>query len=295
MRRPWWKRRGWRWIMPRLPNWPLRPASSPYAPISQRAEAEAAQLKAEARALAELLQSGGNEGQQALIDAVTVAAGAEGALAAALGEAMQAPLDPHAALYWRELDPLDPAPVLPDGVPPLAALVQAPPALARALSQVGVVEDEAAGHALAGALSPGQILVTKAGAAWRWDGFTITAGAPTAAALRLKQRNRLAELGKAMARAAAAADEAEAALTEPPKPRGMPPLRPNANAGPISVRLWLMPRGCVMSMANWLRPLQPIRLNKRAWTRQRQRWRRNSRNLRRSVNRPAPRWPGCSK
>ena len=48
--------------------------------------------------------------------------------------------------------------------------------------------------ALAAQLSPGQILVTRDGASWRWDGLSVVAGAPTAAAIRLKQRNRLAEL-----------------------------------------------------------------------------------------------------
>jgi chromosome segregation protein len=36
--------------------------------------------------------------------------------------------------------------------------------------------------------------VTKAGDLWRWDGFVAAADAPTAAAQRLRQRNRLAEL-----------------------------------------------------------------------------------------------------
>ena len=49
---------------------------------------------------------------------------------------------------------------------------------------------------------------------WRWDGFTVTAGAPTAAATRLTQRNRLAEVRARIARAAevvAAAETAAAA------------------------------------------------------------------------------------
>ena len=43
-------------------------------------------------------------------------------------------------------------------------------------------------------LKAGQRLVTKAGDLWRWDGLVAAADAPSAAAERLAQRNRLAEL-----------------------------------------------------------------------------------------------------
>jgi chromosome segregation protein len=43
-------------------------------------------------------------------------------------------------------------------------------------------------------LKPGQQLVTRDGAVWRWDGYTMRAGAPSTAAVRLSQRNRLAEI-----------------------------------------------------------------------------------------------------
>ena len=57
----------------------------------------------------------------------------------------------------------------------------------------------------------------RAGAVWRWDGFVQRAGAPTAAAVRLQQRNRLAGLRAHLAAAehdhaaAAAANDAAAA------------------------------------------------------------------------------------
>ena len=90
----------------------------------------------------------------------------------------------------------------------LAALVQAPPALARVLSQTGLVEDAATGEWSQAGLAPGQVLVSRAGAVWRWDGYTIRAGTPTAAAVRLQQRNRLSLLQRDMA---AASDEVAAA------------------------------------------------------------------------------------
>ncbi len=71
--------------------------------------------------------------------------------------------------------------------------MQAPEALARRLSQIGVVERDQ-GAALQAQLIPGQCLVSREGDLWRWDGFTATAEAPTPAAVRLRQRNRLADI-----------------------------------------------------------------------------------------------------
>ena len=129
-----------------------------------------------------------------MVDALSVPAGLETALGAALGEELSSAADLTAARHWRELPPLDPLPALPGAATPFDTLVQGPPALTRALSQIGLIDDEAAGDALQPALAPGQMLVSEEGAIWRWDGYTIRAGTPTAAAVRLQQRNRLSML-----------------------------------------------------------------------------------------------------
>ena len=54
--------------------------------------------------------------------------------------------------------------------------------------------DAEEGRRRQGALTPGQCLVSRDGGAWRWDGYTVQPGAPTPAAIRLRQRNRLAML-----------------------------------------------------------------------------------------------------
>ncbi|MFZ9484718.1 MAG: chromosome segregation protein SMC [Alphaproteobacteria bacterium] len=158
-------------------------------------EAEIARLDGEIAGLQRLLADNGTGDLFApVIDQVRVDAGYEAALGAALGDDLAAPLDSTAPAHWRG-DATQGAsdPALPPGVEPLGAHVQAPPALARRLAQVGIVDEEA-GAALAPGLAAGQRLVTRSGALWRWDGFTVRAGAPSAAALRLAQRNRLAEL-----------------------------------------------------------------------------------------------------
>jgi len=160
----------------------------------QQAEGHRARLTAEADALADLLKAGTDEAFPPLIDALTVEPGFEQALAAALGDDLTASVDEAAPIHWRLMPDLPDAPALPPGATPLAGHVTAPKELARRLAQIGVVADAIAGDKAAPLLKPGQMVVTKLGGAWRWDGLTVQAGAPTAAALRLKQRNRLSEL-----------------------------------------------------------------------------------------------------
>ncbi len=117
--------------------------------------------------------------------------GYEQALAAALGEDLDAAIGGNAALRWSGASVSDQA--LPQGAPPLSQFVSAPTELAARLSQIGVV-DSADIQALASQLKPGQRLVTQNGQLSRWDGFEMAAGAETSAAVKLKQQNRLTEI-----------------------------------------------------------------------------------------------------
>ena len=81
-----------------------------------------------------------------------------------------------------------------------ADAVRAPEALAARLAQIGVVA-EADGARLQAELRTGQRLVSWEGSLWRWDGFSVAAEAPTAAARRLEARNRLATLAETCAKA----------------------------------------------------------------------------------------------
>ena len=173
-------------------------------------EAAATKLRAEIRALNEVLSVGGSQTGPEMVDALTVPAGLEAALGAALGEELSAATDPQAARHWRELPPVGADMPMPEGCTPLDGLVQGPPALTRALSHIILASAEAAPE-LQAQLRPGQTIVSEAGGVWRWDGYTIRAGTPTPATVRLTQRNRLRKLQTDGARADAAAAEARAA------------------------------------------------------------------------------------
>ena len=153
-------------------------------------------LDAEIKALAALVEAGDpamDDTVRPLIDSLSVSPGYETALGAAFGEELDAPESPDAQIHWTALAPLPGATTLPGGAQPLSRFVDGPTVLSRRLSHIGVVEDSATGQRLQDQLAPGQRLVSRDGGLWRWDGFTIAAGAPTAAARRLEQRNRLAE------------------------------------------------------------------------------------------------------
>jgi len=164
------------------------------------AEQQLSRLETEAATLQSILAAGGKGEWPAAVEQINVAAGYETALGAVLGEDLEAPLDREAPVHWGEAGERSSDPALPAGVRPLSGEVDAPPQLARRLAQIGLVAAED-GSRLQKALKPGQRLVSKEGAVWRWDGFVIGADAPTAAAQRLEQKNRLAELADQAAEA----------------------------------------------------------------------------------------------
>jgi chromosome segregation protein len=182
----------------------------------EAAERDVQRLSAEAKALGDLLHPEGEGLFPPLIDAVTVQSGYEAALAAALGEDLRAPLDDSSPHHWRDLGAFDFDPALPEGSRPLTEFVKAPGALGRRLAMTGLVFPDQ-GAALQGRLKPGQCLVSARGDLWRWDGYVASADAPSPAAVRLSQRNRLTVLESEVEQAKsvrAAAHDAYAAAKE---------------------------------------------------------------------------------
>ncbi|MBI5111555.1 MAG: AAA family ATPase [Rhodovulum sp.] len=158
------------------------------------AERRVNRLETEAKTLAKVLQVDAKQLWPPVMDQLTVEKGYETALGAALGDDLDAPVEPTAPIRWT-LSPGDGSdPALPDGAEPLVARVTAAPdALRRRLAQIGVVA-RADGPRLAALLKTGQRLVSPEGDLWRWDGFAVAAHAPTSAARRLAERNRLADI-----------------------------------------------------------------------------------------------------
>ena len=180
-------------------------ARGPYEAAERRAQ----RLDAEVRTLEKLLQSGAGGLWAPVLEHIAVAKGYEMALGAALGDDLDASAETSAPAHWALTDAAgDPA--LPPGVRALSGMVEAPPALQRRLKQIGVVL-RVEGGPLRKLLKPGQRLVSKEGDLWRWDGFTQAAEAPTAAARRLAEKNRLEDL---RVEAQLAREEADAAAEE---------------------------------------------------------------------------------
>ncbi len=159
---------------------------------------------AERDALARALDHGGG----AALAELKAAPGFERALAAALGEDIEAVLGSDGPRRWQGSDREANDPALAKGLTPLIDHVEAPAALHRRLAQVGVA-DEDQGQPLA----VGQRLVTRDGVMRRWDGF-VSMGGGAAAAERLVRANRLAEIDRTMPGLESAVNDAQAARDE---------------------------------------------------------------------------------
>ncbi len=180
---------------------------------ARAAEEALAEAAVELRALNRLTEQAPRSGG-ALLDKVSAQTGFELALAAALGDDLSASMEPSAPAFWNGSSEqrTSAAPAWPPGVEPLAAVVEAPKRLAARLALTGVVAAEE-GDALQAQLPPGARLVSVEGGLWRWDGYTVRQGAPSPAAVRLRQKARIAVLAEAIGRLEPAAQDALAAHT----------------------------------------------------------------------------------
>ena len=175
------------------------------------AEGEANALRAEVAALARLVEREALAGSQ-IMDLLTVTPGYEAALGAALTDDLRAPeVTKDRRSGWALLADYPSPQPLPSGAKPLSTWVKAPAVLARRLGQTGLVSRED-GPKLQPGLQPGQRLVSVEGDLWRWDGLRAAAeDAPSAAALRLQQLNRLVQLKRDLEEVSAKADGARMA------------------------------------------------------------------------------------
>ncbi len=149
----------------------------------------------------------------ALIDSIKVEAGYEIALGAALGDDLDASTDAQAPAYWLDFTAYGHMQELPEGAESLSNYVRGAQLLHYRLTQIGVV-DKAHAQAMQPQLRPGQKLVSREGDLWRWDGYCLAADAPSAAAKRLAQRNRLNAIETEIAQAEQQIDHHTAYLTK---------------------------------------------------------------------------------
>ena len=177
------------------------------------AERRLHRLETEAKTLAKVLHVDAKKLWPPVTDQVTVAKGFETALGAALGDDLEAPIEPNAPMHWAGAAREAEDPALPGGVEPLTAHVQAPKELERRLAQIGIVLSRTDGPRLAKLLKPGQRLVSREGDLWRWDGFAVAAHATTGAR-RLAERNRLADIEAELQTARTEVDARKAVATQ---------------------------------------------------------------------------------
>ena len=170
------------------------------------ARATFAALESEAQALAKATQARGSG--ERVVDQVTVAPGYERALAAALGDDLEAPVGTAGRARWIGALLGEKDPKLPDGCMSLADQVKAPKQLARRLAQVAVAAKDEGVQLLVG-----QRLVTLDGKMRRWDGFVVDEGG-AATAERLIRLNRLEAIAKERPALRDAVQTAEVALAE---------------------------------------------------------------------------------
>ncbi|HXC28189.1 MAG TPA: chromosome segregation protein SMC [Stellaceae bacterium] len=196
-----------------------RAAEAAAIDAARDAERRLARLKAEADALTSILAPGPSQtsgDRPAVLSLLDVPAGLEAAVAALFDDELAAPLldsPGGTASGWMVLPPLTKMAALPTGAEPLAKAIGAPPALARRLSQTGLVAGEAEGWALQASLAPGQRIVDRDGRLWRWDGFVRLAAGDRGAAEQLRQRNRLAVVAAEIVKAETEAQASEATAT----------------------------------------------------------------------------------
>lgn len=166
------------------------------------ARAALAALASEAEALAKDVD---DSIEDKILGHVRAAKGYEKALAAALGDDLEAGLGEGSVRRWTGTDTAQGDPALPKDVEPLAEHVAAPEQLLRRLAQIGVVDGDDGSISLA----VGQRLVTRDGGLRRWDGY-IAQDEGAAAADKLVRANRLETIQKALPAARAKVEEAAA-------------------------------------------------------------------------------------
>ena len=107
-----------------------------------------------------------------MIDYLDFEDGYEKALASVFSDELMASINEEQSSYWKILNAKKYKSVFPENVIPFSSIIKAPDNLKKRLDFIGLIESKENIHELQNNLSDGQVLVSKTGEIWRWDGFT---------------------------------------------------------------------------------------------------------------------------
>ena len=96
----------------------------------------------------------------------------EKALASVFGDELMASINEEQPSYWKKLFNYNKKIEFPSEVIPFSTVIKAPENLRKKLSYIGLINNKENIDELQNNLSDGQILVSKTGEIWRWDGYT---------------------------------------------------------------------------------------------------------------------------
>ena len=102
-----------------------------------------------------------------------------------LGDGIESSNDKESSVVWNNLNSSASYP-LPANVTPAYKYVNGPKEIQLFLSQLGIVNNKEDGNKYQRNLRPGQVLVSKNGALWMWDGLHIKDGRKTITYKRIK-------------------------------------------------------------------------------------------------------------
>ncbi len=159
------------------------------------AESQVMRLTAEIDALAYILSESQPDEAAPAADSLKVENGYEAALSACLSADMLLPFDAGANGFWRQDLSASTQLSAPQAGTALASFISGNDLLCRAISGVSVVASDEEALAAQHQLSAGQALVTARGHLFRWDGL-VRRHTASAEAERIRQKHRLAELGR---------------------------------------------------------------------------------------------------
>tara|TARA_A100001011_G_scaffold372429_1_gene430843 strand:+ start:28997 stop:32488 length:3492 start_codon:yes stop_codon:yes gene_type:complete len=117
------------------------------------------------------------------------------ALCLAIGDGIEADSNEKSPVKWSYLNNIEEL-QLPKGLKSLNTYIKGPKKLKKFLSQVAIVENNEEGNKYQKQLKNGQIIVTKQGSLWRWDGLIIIDGKQTFTFKRIDSTTKILQLEK---------------------------------------------------------------------------------------------------